>query len=300
MGFILSVSSFMFLGGLGMIGFGAVSPEQLIALDVPEAVIRLNLLLPGLLVIVTGILGLVMLLPAARVRVIRALRLDLEADNVVHLVALVFAVWLAGLTLMSLLVFIQFSVEELTEGDGGVTIAQLWEQGIAFTLFALLGVGFGLRRSLADTLERLGVTRVTPRQIGIVFGAIVVLTVFDALVSTAWRAFAPGSYERIAEISGSLFSGVIGPLGAISIGLTAGIGEELLFRGALQPRFGLVLTTVLFTLGHTQYEISPALFSVFVIGLVLGVVRQRENTTTAILIHAGYNALNVFLAPLWS
>jgi len=47
-----------------------------------------------------------------------------------------------------------------------------------------------------------------------------------------------------------------------------------------------------------QYGFTPALFEILVIALVLGVMRDRTNTTTVILIHASYNTLNVLLMSL--
>jgi membrane protease YdiL (CAAX protease family) len=46
-----------------------------------------------------------------------------------------------------------------------------------------------------------------------------------------------------------LFSGV-GPVSAVLIGAAAGVGEEWLFRGILQPLTGVVLASVLFGLAH--------------------------------------------------
>jgi membrane protease YdiL (CAAX protease family) len=73
------------------------------------------------------------------------------------------------------------------------------------------------------------------------------------------------------------------------LGLAAALGEETVFRGALQPRFGLVFTSILFALLHSQYGLSFSTIAVFVIGLVLGVLRLRANTTTAMITHAVYN-----------
>ena len=61
--------------------------------------------------------------------------------------------------------------------------------------------------------------------------------------------------QRLTEV-------LIGPLlgsipGILTLGLAAGIGEETLFRGALQPRFGLLITSLLFALLHSQYGITP-------------------------------------------
>jgi membrane protease YdiL (CAAX protease family) len=63
----------------------------------------------------------------------------------------------------------------------------------------------------------------------------------------------------------------------------------------VQPRLGLLLATVLFTLGHVQYGLTVATLEVFIIGLALGLTRSRTNTTVCVLIHAGYNSLGVLV-----
>ena len=85
----------------------------------------------------------------------------------------------------------------------------------------------------------------------------------------------------------------------------AGLSEELLFRGALQPIFGIVPTSLIFAVSHVQYGLSPATLTVFMLSVVLGIIRKRSNTTVAILVHGGYNftlgllsLLAVYLEPL--
>ena len=80
-------------------------------------------------------------------------------------------------------------------------------------------------------------------------------------------------------------------LGVAALALLPGICEELLFRGALQPRFGLLPTAVLFTSIHSQYGISLDLVGIFVIGLSLGLIRKWTNTTTSMTAHVSYNLL---------
>ena len=93
--------------------------------------------------------------------------------------------------------------------------------------------------------------------------------------------------EKLTEaLLGSLLTTLPGVL---SLGLAAALGEELVFRGALQPRFGIFLTALLFAFTHSQYVLSPSTLVVFVVGLVLGWVRMRRNTTTAMILHATYN-----------
>jgi len=69
----------------------------------------------------------------------------------------------------------------------------------------------------------------------------------------------------------------------------AGLGEELLFRGALQPIFGILPTSLIFAVSHVQYGLTPATVAIFLLAVILGIIRKRSNTTVAILVHAGYN-----------
>jgi len=264
----------------------------------PEITLPENTLVLGAMLILTAMVGLLLLVPPIRKGTMMALPFNTQPDNMVHTVALVLAVWLIGLTLSQFLLLQGLpleTVEALFDAQS-LSLATVWEQGLAFVLFAILGVGIGLRRDVKATFSRLGVERLTIRQLGLVVGVIIALLLWDSALSWVWELLAPGSYDRVSTISENLLSNLLTPLGALSIGLSAGIGEELLFRGALQPRFGLLFATILFTVGHVQYEFSPALLSVFIIGLVLGIIRQRENTTVSILIHAGYNTLVVLLA----
>lgn len=248
----------------------------------------------GILFALTGLLAFVPLVPAVRRGLARILSVD--ADNPVHTTAFVFVIYLVGGT------FAQFAIDIstlLAEAGTQITVRDLWIQGVLFTAFGLVGVGLFIRRSGGEALGRLGLVMPTRRQLVIAMGAVVGFLLLDFVVSYAWFAIDPASYNQLSDLTGELFKNLATPLGALSIGLTAGIGEEILFRGALQPRFGIILTSILFALGHTQYALSPALLEVFLIGLVLGIIRARENTTTTVLIHIAYNSLNVLLSPLW-
>jgi membrane protease YdiL (CAAX protease family) len=83
---------------------------------------------------------------------------------------------------------------------------------------------------------------------------------------------------------------------ALLIGLGAGLGEESLFRGALQPKLGILATSVLFASMHIQYGPSILLLFIFLLSLALGLLRRHVNTTATFLAHAGYNASGVLLA----
>jgi uncharacterized protein len=80
----------------------------------------------------------------------------------------------------------------------------------------------------------------------------------------------------------------------LSIALAAGIGEELLFRAALQPLAGLWIASALFALAHLRTatlagsNLRKAIYlsNVFVVGVGLGLVFQYVGLIAAILIHA--------------
>jgi len=71
--------------------------------------------------------------------------------------------------------------------------------------------------------------------------------------------------------------------------VVAGFGEELVFRGVLQPRLGILLPALMFTAVHALQYNFDALLQVFFLGIVFGVIRRRTNTTTSAIIHGGYD-----------
>ena len=75
---------------------------------------------------------------------------------------------------------------------------------------------------------------------------------------------------------------------------------EFLFRGAIQPKFGIVLTTALFTAAHVQYGLTPATLQIVIMSLLLGWLRRRHNTSVCILLHFLYDALALVVMPLLS
>ena len=76
------------------------------------------------------------------------------------------------------------------------------------------------------------------------------------------------------------------------VAASAGIGEEILFRGALQPRFGLVITSLAFASLHIQYEWFGML-TVVILGLILGIERKRFSTTASIGSHLVYDLIGL-------
>jgi hypothetical protein len=253
----------------------------------------------GPIFLTLGVLGFIMLYPPFR-RPFEHVTL-IDSGRIVHVVALHYAL-LLGAVSAAVAVFVSAAVDNpdlmkmLEEGTRSGGLAALWEQNLAFAAVGFLGVGLFVRRDLAGAAQRLGLE---PRiRLGYAVMVPIVGLLSGYLIDMAWRAASPAGLEQVQRISDALFQPYMdaGLIGAITVGLSAGIGEEILFRGAAQPRLGLALTAFLFAVLHTQYTVSPALIQVFVVGLALGVTRIRSNTTTSIVGHALYNFILVAMA----
>lgn len=91
-------------------------------------------------------------------------------------------------------------------------------------------------------------------------------------------------------------------LNPVWIAVAAGIGEELLFRGALQPLLGIWLTSVLFVLAHVRaYQFksinrTTAIQAgvLFVTSLALGFIFQHVGLIAAMLTHAAIDIAGLY------
>lgn len=210
----------------------------------------------------------------------------------------------SGLALiLPIIAFLLYSVLTLEpEGDAAVpelsgseAASTLLLNVVAFVGLAYVAVGYRNYRTGAEATSRLGITRPSFFEIAIGVAAVVPAFAFSFLGSALTTIFQPDVTERLTETLDNMTSGLQNPLGALLIGLTAGIGEEVLFRGAIQPRFGIVVSTVLWVLLHTQYELTWVILGLFLMGIMLGLIRKHVSTTAAIITHAVYNALVVLL-----
>jgi membrane protease YdiL (CAAX protease family) len=102
---------------------------------------------------------------------------------------------------------------------------------------------------------------------------------------------------RLAQALGA----ALGPLGlrqCLILAAASGVGEEALFRGALQPSLGLFAASLVFALVHFAPRRELWLWSVFAFagGLGLGALFQATgNLVAPIVAHATLNAVNLRL-----
>lgn len=128
---------------------------------------------------------------------------------------------------------------------------------------------------------------------GLVVGAIV------GSATVAWFLRAPIFEAGRAAARGVLASAPLTRADVTSMAIAAGVGEELLFRGAVQPLIGVTGTSIGFTLVHAWVPltgIARAAYAAFVFGVsvVLGLICLRSGLVAAMTAHA-----TVDLVILW-
>jgi len=263
----------------------------------PGTVASLLLLAAGSIVSVA--LGGLVFVPDVRRAFARVLPLD--PTSFVHAIALAAVVTLTLLSFLPLVVLgepplltlvtrSEASGVELT-GDNAENL-RTTVYGLLWTIpCSVLAVGYGVRRGLGDALERLGLVRPTLRQVLIGVGTAVALVLFVQLLGRgiSWFWGQMGWPETDGEAFSELMQFAFSPLGAVVVGITAGLGEELAVRGVLQPRLGIWLSNLFFTGLHAFQYGWDALLVVFVVGMALGVLRRRTNTTTSAIAHGLYD-----------
>ena len=177
-----------------------------------------------------------------------------------------------------------------------VSVLELVTQAVALILIAFFGIGFLFERDFRGSLKRLGIEAIEPRDVWISLGVVVILFIVTILGSALTIAFQPGLEDQINKNLGTMTQDLSSFSGALILGISAGLGEEILFRGAIQPRYGLVFTSIVFALLHVQYGFSFTILSIFGVSLILGYLRQRINTSASIISHIVYDVIAVLLS----
>lgn len=291
---VLLFTSLLVLGAGALLGLAGLSGS------VPSEVYP-----PGLLAITAGavfaagVVGVALCVPTL-LKIIGRRPGGFVTDPPVFLALWLFAMVLLTNNLIGIVGFDQLEeVGAFSLGTGGrISVGLILASQLPFVVVAVLGVGAGLRRGLRETLRRLGYGPLGAGQVGVVLGFVAVAFAVSLGADYLFREVQPRLYREVGEISGALFDpGGMGiaaaALFALLVGLGAGLGEETLFRGAVQPVLGILPTSVLFASMHVQYGPSLLLGYVFLLSLGLGYLRRRLNTTASFLAHALYNFVSV-------
>jgi membrane protease YdiL (CAAX protease family) len=277
-----------------------ITPQELFKPGAEQA-----LLWSVVLLALATLVSAITLLRPVRVALSRIMPID--PDNFVHKVALAF------LTLFTLSAFVPLialggrpPLLEMAEAIQSGALQQQAGQEMELSISPLdqiyqfvwtipatfIAAGWPMVRGFRAGLVRLGMVVPTWVQagIGVALGVVLAAVVsfaLDPAIQWLWQTM--GWPTTDVEVFERLMSQLLTPVGAVIIGVTAGIGEEMMVRGLLQPRLGIVASNLVFTAAHAPQYGTDALFSVFVLGLLLGLIRARTNTTTSAIVHGVYD-----------
>ncbi len=170
----------------------------------------------------------------------------------------------------------------------------LFTQLLGELAIALAGVGLFVRRDWRAVRERLGLMVMRRRHLAVAAGGVLAAIALNGVTGWVEQHAFPGLWKQDSDVTG-LIAGHLSLATSLLLGVSAGVGEEIVVRGALQPRLGVPLSALVFACGHVQYSWFGML-TVGLLGVLLGAIRARTNTTTAIVVHALYDIYAVFTA----
>lgn len=223
----------------------------------------------------------------ARARRRLTARLPLDPDNPVHTAAVTLLILsfvtalLQQVLLTALPAFAEQVFAAARYGSLEILIGEL-----PFLVIGFLGVGIFVRRDFGQSLQRLGLVRPSWGQVALGLAAAGALFLASSGLERLGAWLTPELSRQLMQNSENLFGHLTDPVSALVVGVSAGVCEEVLFRGALQPRLGIAATAVLFGVVHLNYGVSFSLLSVVLAAVVLGLLRRYANTSTSIVAHA--------------
>ena len=265
--------------------------------------------IPGVLLIVAGLalsvngqdngwfvlaLGLALSLPLVKgFRRLVAMVTPMDPNSTIDMMGL--GVILALMAYFGWAITLDTDPDDLTSA---VTVASQIINVAFFILVAYVAVGTNIYRNRSEATSRLGLRWPTLPDLAVGVAAVIPAFMLSLVGSLLTLYFQPDVFEDLGDTMEEMASGTEVTLVSVLIFASAGLGEEILFRGAIQPRFGIVLTSAFWALVHTQYQFSFVVLGLFLVGLMFGLIRKYVSTTSAIIAHALYNAAVVLLQTL--
>ena len=173
--------------------------------------------------------------------------------------------------------------------------------GFGLITMSFCGIGILVSRKWRESLLRLGWQKPTLTQVAIGITLILFTFSFDLVFSLSTHNSGQDMATKISSynsgtfaVDGTDFTGSL--ILAFATALCAGIGEETLIRGALQPVVGILPAALLHGILHAQFANAPILIlQIALWSCIMGIVRRCTNTTTTIIGHVGFNFVSVFL-----
>ena len=258
---------------------------------------RLSLLLAIMTLGIVNIRRLWRWFAAALRRLSFSEQLAFDPDKAVHRTA----AFLILLTLVNVVfnILIAASPGDVDDLDfvPSAVMLELASTGVMNLAAAFLGVGWLLRRRRTELVQRLCLRMPTLTDVGISIAAGVGLWIFSIGALTIWEQSVPADvFQQQTEYPRLYFEAISSSVfGVLLLAISPAVSEEILFRGALQPVFGVFLTSLFFAVVHLQYGLTPALLILFAVSLGFAWLRLRFHTSAAIIAHGVYNYLPYLL-----
>ena len=134
--------------------------------------------------------------------------------------------------------------------------------------------------------------------LGLVLGLAIWSLALMVLMAVALVVLAFGGEDALPKSPPALVPWIAAlPWGVrLLVSLSAGAVEETFFRGFLQPRAGLLLSTLFFALAHASYGQPFLLVGVTFLSVLYGaLVRWRQSIWAAITAHALFDAVQLLV-----
>jgi membrane protease YdiL (CAAX protease family) len=221
-----------------------------------------------------------------------------DPNSMMHMTALILCAYLVANTILEFVLL--GGLAGIADNSMPITVGGLAIDLSTWLIFAALGVGLGFRRSITLTLWRLGLRAPTISELTMGVAIAFMLVVTARFIDIIWEeSVTQQTIEQQTVVVQKIEANINTLMFVFVLSASAAIGEEIAFRGALQPILGLWPTAILFAAIHSQYVLTPASVLILIVGLGLGWLRRRYNTTTSIVAHFLYNfvptALGLFL-----
>lgn len=189
-------------------------------------------------------------------------------------------------------------VADSFEDSTGVLYSSIFEATL-FVTVGFLGAGYAIRRTLLEVLARLGLRMPTQQDVMWGVGMGLILCSFSFAFSIIWSELSdPETFAEQTEAANQISRQIDSLQMAVLISTSSAVGEEIFMRGALQPVFGIWLTSGFFALLHSQYLLTPTVVFIFLLGAAFGYMRLHISTTAAIIAHFVYNLTPFLLLVL--
>ena len=288
---------------LALVGLYLVGPENWQWPMPTETILRVKPVIQPLTWTLLALLAAPLLLLWRPVRTMFARIHAVEPDTFRHWLGLVALFWFTFIPLTALPVLggraplevvAQLEPVLQRQAERGPVLGAWYEliYSVGWTaLLCLVAVGYPVWVKLPHALTRLGLTWPGWRAVG--FGVVVSLVMVPVFLGVDHVASAIVEALGLQKTSSAwmeqLFGHNFGIAGALAAAVSAGVGEELIWRGVIQPRYGLVPAALGFAAMHAFQYGPDGLMTVLLAGLVLGAVRWRFNTTVSAVTHTGYD-----------